>query len=190
MLTKKLIKKIYKAILKNGIVELEPLISSVKDLNYRNKIGDTCLIIATKYSDSYINVKLLLEKGADPTIVDNQNNTPLINAVINNNLDIVKLLLSYDSNVNHIGYNNWSPLMNAVYYQYFDIVKLLINYNPNIKLRNSNNLTAIDIAFKNNSENIGNYLINSLKIKKEYNRLNRKINTRIKENHIYKTKKV
>jgi len=77
---------------KNGTIEtLKRLLHLNLDINYKNKNGNTPLIMAIKYK-RYGNVKFLLAKGADKTIVNSAGLTPLELAKRLNAHRIIQLL--------------------------------------------------------------------------------------------------
>lgn len=58
------------------------------------------------YGADYEFSKLLLEKGANPNIENDDGWTPLFRAVNSNKLDVVKLLLEHGANINRIDKNS------------------------------------------------------------------------------------
>jgi ankyrin repeat protein len=64
------------------------------DVNYKNKIGDTALILASYEGHTEI-VRVLLEKGADPNIVSDDGTTAYKDAASYNFVAIMKLLKKY-----------------------------------------------------------------------------------------------
>lgn len=104
------------------------------DPNYFCVNCDTPLVTAIHFSycDDYIDiVKLLLEYGADPNLRKSSlYNTPLMEAVIRNNLEIVTLIRQHDKFNSSLvyGYNGYTAFMMAIDYNYSTIVKALIDY--------------------------------------------------------------
>ena len=88
-----------KAILANKIEVVSNFIESSYDLNERNEIGQTALIIAT-VADYQEITRLLLEAGCNPNLVDEFGQSALMYAVVNKNIEIVELLLKYGAEAN------------------------------------------------------------------------------------------
>lgn len=97
------------------------------NINHQNITGDTVL---KQFCDQNINsffIEKLLEKGADPNIVNNDNVSPLFQACANKNEDIASLLVKYKSNVNlSVGHMKAYPLLVAAQNGSLDIIKNLI----------------------------------------------------------------
>ena len=73
-----------------------------KSINDKNKNGDTLLFFAA-HRNKLNFVKLLLENGADPNVCNHKchNESPLYQAVMNRNYEMVKVLIEYKANYNH-----------------------------------------------------------------------------------------
>lgn len=65
--------------------------------------------------------------GADVNLVDNYGNTPLIQACIYNNPEIVDLLIKSGADVNKENSKGVTALLLALENRYIDIIKLLLN---------------------------------------------------------------
>jgi ankyrin repeat protein len=70
------------------------------NVNIDNKTidGDTPLIFAVKYKNPVDIINLLLEKGADPSIKNNDGNNALYYAIQNKNKDIINILSKFGTN--------------------------------------------------------------------------------------------
>lgn len=88
--------------------------------------GRTPLHWATMYKHTSI-VKLLLDAGANPNIVNFCCNTPLHLASMGGKTSIVKLLLEAGTNVNKVGYNGETSLYLASSSGHIEVTKLLLN---------------------------------------------------------------
>lgn len=98
----------------SSLQSIRDLIKKGSDVNYRNSVGDTPLIEASK--KMFISaIKILLENGADPNIVNDMNETGLIvisqygsyiiKMHINKIYEIIDLFIKYniDLNIKSIG---------------------------------------------------------------------------------------
>src|SRR3989442_1200196 len=81
------------------IMEFLPTIGTDTDMNGKNEEGNTVLMWATKKGYKDI-VELLLAKGANVHIRDNDDFTALMWAAWNGNKDIVELLLANGADIN------------------------------------------------------------------------------------------
>ena len=96
-------------------------------VEYRDGKNNTALMILSKYGIFNL-VKLLLEKGADPNIQNNDGNTALIKACNEGHTEIVQLLLKDGRTDPNIQNNNGNtPLIFACYKGHTTIVELLLN---------------------------------------------------------------
>lgn len=90
-----------------NIQEMEMLIKSGADVNARNNVDNTALHFAAggapvsqTYRGSATAVAYLIEHGADVNAQNNTNMTPLMDAVLNPDLETVKILLAHGADVN------------------------------------------------------------------------------------------
>lgn len=86
------------------------------NLNVQDKIGNTPLIVAIMYQDEDL-VNILLEKGADPNIANNNKTTPLHAAILINNETITQKLLDKGANIKAINVDGNSLLHLAISYK-------------------------------------------------------------------------
>jgi len=84
-----------KAAIKSGLKEsVIILLSKSSDINSRDSMGNTPLILSAE-NNQYEISKLLLEQGSDTSLKNNEGKTALDIAALNNNSSILGLL--YDS---------------------------------------------------------------------------------------------
>ena len=106
------------------------------DINYKDKNGETPLLMATRFRNLEM-VKLLLENGANADNTNNFGTTPL-RIVLDSDIrpkeddfKFVELLLDYGANVNYNdGY--FTPLQEAVQKGNLEVVKLLLDRGANV----------------------------------------------------------
>ena len=73
-------------------------------------------------------VNLLLEKGIDVNITDDENDTALSIAVRNAKYDVVELLLEKGADINKENNDGDTPLMHAIIFEDYDMVELLLEH--------------------------------------------------------------
>jgi len=91
-------------------------------------------------------VKLLVEKGADITLKDNEGWTPLVWASWSGTDKIVSFLLNKGAKINVQTDKKWTSLMAASLRGYDVVVKLLLDRSADKTVKNSDGETALDIA--------------------------------------------
>ena len=78
---------------------VEYLVKNGAEINARNKINQTALMYASRFSTFPV-VKFLVENDAEINVRDNQNKTPLMYACSENNFEIIKFLVENGADVN------------------------------------------------------------------------------------------
>lgn len=130
------------------------------DINEQNESGETALYYALLNCDfdSVINtVEFLLKSGADPNLCGKNNESPLMvtislkrESVTAGKIkeELVNLLLKYNANPNLQDKDGYTAIMLAILERNVGIVKSLLECKQkiNIDLRNSNNISALDMT--------------------------------------------
>lgn len=129
------------------------MIKNVSDINFRGPVGETALHHAAHFSDEEI-IDLMLERGADPSLKDDGNCTPLWFAAQNNKAKIVKRLLEekIDIDVKDKQFE-FTPLMIAAQNGNYEIAELLVAAGADKEIT-SDQGTAYDIAKLRLNDNI------------------------------------
>ena len=83
----------------NDAAEVQRLIAGGYDVNAKNYLGETALMIAAQNNSADV-ARLLLEAGADVKATDEYGNTALMWAAGNNSLDAARLLLAAGADIN------------------------------------------------------------------------------------------
>lgn len=124
---------------------VEWLLKFNADINGRNAKGQTALMAASaKGKDSII--QCLLDNKADPSLVDNNNNTALSNAVYFRNLPALKyFMLDVDLNRTYGKMSN-TALIIASIRGYADVVSVLLSRSANPFIEDINRKNALDHA--------------------------------------------
>ncbi len=127
----------------NGIEIYKYLVDELKiKPTVLTKNGENVLHLVSKKQDQAEVVKYFIEKGVDVNKVDNEGNTPLINASSAKDLEVVKLLLSEVKNINAVNAKGESALTNAVKSSSGEVVAFLLEKVADIKVedKEGNNL--------------------------------------------------
>jgi len=113
------------------------------DVDLSNKYGETPLMIASIDGDLTLVKTLVLQKKA---MVNHIGWTPLHYACSKGNLEVAQFLVTNGALVDSPSSGNTTPLMMAVQSGNEQLIKLLLDKGADIQLRNTNGLSAIDIA--------------------------------------------
>lgn len=125
-----------------GVVSL--LLSNMNtDVDLSNKSGETSLMIASINGDLPIVKALVLQRKAQ---IDHIGWTPLHYACARGHLDVASFLIAHGATIDSLSQGNTTPLMMAVQSGNEVLVKLLLDKGADLQLRNSQGLSAIDIA--------------------------------------------
>ena len=126
----------------NNVIDL--LLNDKKmDVDLSNKSGETPLMIASIEGNLPLVQTLVLKNKA---MVDHIGWTPLHYACAKGHLEVAQFLIANGAIVDSSSLGNTTPLMMAVQSGNEQLVKLLLDKGADIQLRNTNGLSAIDIA--------------------------------------------
>jgi hypothetical protein len=127
------------------------LIEAGINVNLINDNGDTPLLILTRngFLKEVEICELLLENGADPTILDKYNNSSIMNATYSKS-DLLELILKYHpSQVNTMTSDKITLLMLCSKNGHYNNVKALLEAGADYTLQDINGMTALMYAVKN-----------------------------------------
>lgn len=102
------------------------------DLNQKNEKGDTLLQHFIKKPGVDFLIRGLLKHNADPNIEDADGRSPLSNAVLNSNSDVVKQLLEAKADPNQYKNPDYCPLLCAMKLQREYIINLLVDHSAKL----------------------------------------------------------
>ena len=132
------------AVKENSIQVIDLLLSNPKiDVDLSNKSGETPLMMASIQGNLPLVQTLVLKNKA---MVDQIGWTPLHYACAKGHLEVTQFLISNGAIVDSVSLNATTPLMMAVQSGNERLVKLLLDKGADLQLRNSQGLSAIDIA--------------------------------------------
>jgi len=98
----------------HDLAKMKLLIQHGADVNAKAKSGNTPLLIASIGHGKYEAVKLLLDKGADASALNNRKENALIRAALFGDTATVSLLLSKGFDINALSLDSTNALINAV----------------------------------------------------------------------------
>ena len=108
-----------------------------------NGISEENLLLYTFHKNP-VGVGVMLSGGISPKVTDQDNNTPLIIAAANGDLESAKQLVSYRANINAKNKYGMTPLLYAVKGKYWDMAEYLISNGANV---NSSNIYGQNALF-------------------------------------------
>ena len=115
------------------------------NFNDRTVNGNTALMEAAKEGNASM-VNLLLERGADADLVNDDENIALWFACFSNQLEIVKTLIFYTRDLNHQNVNGATCLSYASSSGKLDIVKALVEAGANPEIETLDGFSAVELA--------------------------------------------
>lgn len=108
----------------DAVEVLEPYLTNGADINYRNRQGDTPLLVAIQNEKGYDIVKWLIEKGADVNAVDREGRSLFMLTCVSfeYDYDVIKLLID-----NHVQLDRVEPDQDGL-----TCLELLEEWRPDI----------------------------------------------------------
>lgn len=120
----------------------------LKDIvNSQNSAGRTILHAATiKNLESVVDFLLL--QGANPNIKNADGDTPIFNAVWNDNLNVLSLLESRGADLNEVNNDKQNILMVAVKYTFSGIIEKALKVGVSVNSQDIKGKTALHYAYE------------------------------------------
>jgi ankyrin repeat protein len=156
--------QLFKAVSEGNKESVTKLLDKGIDVNCRDIEGNTPLIIATRVKNIDL-VEILLEKGANFNLANNDKLSAMWYAIGQGSLDIVKIFHSYGEALNQ-NINGLSYFYLALHRGHFDIADYLIENGANINKQEETGLSPLMIACEERRIDIVKYLISN---KVDYN---------------------
>jgi ankyrin repeat protein len=139
---------LFAAVRQDDVSATEALISAGANVNATEKLSRFTPIIIATLRNNPDTFMLLLEAGADASIIDKDQNTLLHHAASNDSLDVAAILLEKDIiDLEHKRtLYGLTPLHAAAEKGYLEMVELLIAYGADIEAEDDWNDTPLNIA--------------------------------------------
>ena len=112
-----------------------------------------------KSTDSPECALLLLEKGADPTIVDDYGATALCTASGTGGASSIDLLIKHGADINHRDFISTTPLHSCFFRGTLDCLSALLPYRPDPTILMEDGLLPIESAFRDDMSHMIDYII-------------------------------
>ena len=113
----------------------------IDEIGLRNKLLEAASL--GDLSALEVIIRIFKENGLDVNVADDQGNTALQQATVNNRLDAVKILLKAGVNIDQKGYDGNTALMLAAYLKKIEILKALLKAGAKINEENKYGYTAL-----------------------------------------------
>lgn len=118
------------------------------NLNSRNHFGETPLFKSLQVTSDTFAIKLI-EAGADISVPNLQNETPLHQAV-KKHPDIARLLIEKGADINALDFDLYGPLHEAVLHSGFEMVAMLLYYGADANCLSLHGLTPFMLSVNYN----------------------------------------
>jgi ankyrin repeat protein len=132
------------------------------DVNAQGSNGITALMQYVIRNDKN-RIQNLLDRGANPNLRDDEQDTALHLAAQRGDIDIVRMLLAKEADVNAKNKLGGTPLMWAGVYGHEEVARALLEKGADAKLKDADGLTAAAWAAKNNREAMAQLLLDAEK---------------------------
>jgi ankyrin repeat protein len=114
------------AVRENRIEDVKDLLNSGADVNSKDMFGgNTGLHWSARLGLTEM-ARLLIEKGANPNIRNDDNDTPLHWAAREGQKELVVILLAHGAKINAVGKAGWTPLRWAEVQGHDNIARILV----------------------------------------------------------------
>ena len=130
----------------NNLSVAKLLIENNANINAQNYDLQTPLHLSAKFQNNNETIEYLLEKGADPHIIDKNEDPPLYVAIANNNAEAINIFMTKGFDINLVNTKNQSALHIAAISGCTDIVRRIIDYGVDIDLQDCYLNTALHYA--------------------------------------------
>ena len=115
--------------------------------------GSSPLLNAVNSGDT-VELRRLVEAGADVNAASSSGVTPLMNAAGMGNKEAVEYLIQKGANVNHRTSGNYTPLMNTALVGHIEILKILLAAGADPTVKDTGGRTALSYAEEHERKDI------------------------------------
>jgi ankyrin repeat protein len=122
--------------------QIEQLVERGADVNSRNRVGDTLLIVAARTGNARL-ARFALEHRARASLANTAGTTPLMEAAFNGHEAIAGELLGHGVDVEALDRNGRGALIYAAGAGHAGIVRRLLTAGARVDARGANELTAL-----------------------------------------------
>ncbi len=133
----------FKALEFDNVQEVQRLLSRGMDPNTPNENGAPALVVATRLGASKSAMLLVQHPKTQVNVVNAVDETPLMLAALNNQLEVAKALIARDAEVNRKG---WAPLHYAATKGHIEMMRLLLDNSAYIDAESPNGTTPLMMA--------------------------------------------
>jgi len=144
---------IYQSIKSGDVAGVKSYLNKGNNINKIDSNGYSLLVYAIKKDKTYKVTNYLLAQGANPNLNINER-SPLMYSVAYGNYPIIEALLSHKANVNYLSTEKESALLYAINGRDVKALQILLNHGANPDMIIYDQLSAIDIAKKENNKAI------------------------------------
>ncbi|KAF6208757.1 hypothetical protein GE061_014496 [Apolygus lucorum] len=134
---------------------------SKDDIDHVNEFGETALHFAAEIGATSI-AALLIDRGADPNVVDDDGFTPLLIASSFGHSEIVEILLEGGAEINTPDDLLMAPLHHAAHGGFDDLVKVLLDHGADPYQEDLDGHMPCDFAFHGGHLQLAEYLFEIL----------------------------
>jgi len=121
-------------------------LDSGTDVNERSGRGQTALHWAAGGTHPEM-IDWLLERGADPRVIDNEGESPLMTACWRQRVESARALLAHDGlDVDMVSGHGWGPLGTAALNGNAELLQLILAQDPDVNQRFREGRTALSMA--------------------------------------------
>jgi len=141
-------------------LEIDAAIKAGADVNDKNGLGYTALMVAARHNDDHEVFNALIKAGADVNAKESFNNTALLFAATEKNAEVVNVLINAGADVSARNNNGHTVLMVAISLNKNpDVTFALINAGADVNAKDFSGMTALMMAI---SLNKGPEVLNAL----------------------------
>ena len=113
---------------------VKSLLERGADVNIKNSVGQTTLLVASEYAHSDC-VSLLIKEDTDLSSADSHGRTALIWAANNGHVGNMEALVINGANVNHADDDGWTALMIAAFTGQSKCLEMLLEAEADVNLK-------------------------------------------------------